>query len=98
VKIVLSWTCNHRRSHLTRIRLSHVPRRAQVTTTCRGRGCPLGAAQASARKLGRLTASLDGLTYRAGDRIYITVRAPGHRSERAELVIHDGAIPTAKLV
>ena len=80
------------------MRLGRLPRHAEVTTVCRGQGCPLRASEATARKLGRLLTALDGLVYRAGDRISITIRAPGYRPERAVLVIRNGAEPTAKLL
>jgi hypothetical protein len=98
VKLALSWTWNHARSRLTHIQLGHLPRSAHVVTTCRGHGCPVQATQASARKLSHLVAAAGGIVYHAGDRIYITITAPGYRSERAEVLIHNGAIPSAKLV
>ncbi len=40
----------------------------------------------------------DAYTVESPASIYLTVRAPGYQSERAEVVIHDGALPTAKLL
>jgi hypothetical protein len=97
VKIILSWTWAHSRSTLRSVRVGKLPRGASVTISCRGRGCPRRAAHADKAKLSRLLASLDGAVYRAGDRIYITVSAPGYLAERAELVIRNGARPTVKL-
>jgi len=98
VKITASWTWSYSRSRLGHLRFGRLPRGAQVTTTCRGHDCPLRAVQAGRGALGRLLAFVDGLVYVAGDRIYITVSAPGYRPERAELLVRSGEIPTAKLI
>lgn len=98
VKITFTWTWVHAHSRLRRMRVGKLPGRASITISCRGRGCPRRTLHAVKRKLSRLLASLEGTVYRAGDRIYITVSASGYRSERAELVIRDGAKPTAKLL
>jgi hypothetical protein len=97
VKITLTWTWDHARSRLHRIRLTGLPKGAKLTITCRGRGCPRRRLEASGRSLKRLQASsLSGRVYRAGDRVFITVTAPGYEAERAEFVIRYGALPTVR--
>jgi len=98
VKITASWTWSYSHSRLGHLRFGRLPHGAQVTTTCRGRGCPLRAVQAGTHELARLLAFVDGLVYIAGDRIYITVTAPGYLPERAELLIRDGELPTARVL
>jgi hypothetical protein len=40
--------------------------------------------------------ALDGSAYSAGDRIHITISAPGRRSERAVVRIRYGRLPLAR--
>jgi hypothetical protein len=50
------------------------------------------------RHLGRLLHSLAGTTYRPGDRLFITITAPGLLAEQAEVSIPAGALPRARLL
>ena len=97
VRVAMSWTWNGDHTRLYAVDAKHVPRRAGVTVTCRGRGCPARAQVASAH-VKRLLSSLAGQTYRAGDRLFITIRSPGQVPERIEVVIRSGREPTARLV
>jgi hypothetical protein len=81
------------------MRLSSLPKGAKVTVTCRGRGCPRRRLAASGRGLRRLlSSSVSGRVYRAGDRVFITITAPGYKAERAEFVIRYGALPSVRLL
>jgi hypothetical protein len=95
VRLTLSWTWNRGRTRLFGAVAGRLPRRATISITCHGRGCPPGARTASLH-VRRLLASLSGTTYQAGDRIFITIRAPGRIAERAELFIRYGAKPRVK--
>jgi hypothetical protein len=97
-KIVLSWTWNHSRTRLQGVRITGMPRHGRLTIECRGRGCPRSGYVATAHQLGPLLKALRGTRYRAGDRLLITILAPGAKSERAEVTIRNGALPRAKLI
>lgn len=56
------------------------------------------ARRADRRHLRRLLSSLTGRSFRAGDRLLITVSEPGFRAERVVVWIRDGALPRVKLV
>jgi hypothetical protein len=97
VKLTMSWTWNLGRTRLYRVVAGRLPRHAAITVTCRGRGCP-GNARVASVHIRRLLKALAGRSYRAGDRIYITIRVPGQVSERVELRIRYGMKPAVKLL
>jgi hypothetical protein len=99
LRITIKWTWNRSVTHLYRIRIFHMPRRATITVKCAGRrGCPRHPPQAGARHLNRLGHVLDGHAYRAGDRLFITVSERGFKSERVEVQIRYSAKPRARLL
>jgi hypothetical protein len=98
VRIIVSWTWDRQWTRLTRIRVGRLPRHATITVTCRGRSCPRRAHEASARHLKSFRRALAGTRFHAGDRILIVIRAPGAAPERVEVFIHNGRLPTAKLL
>ncbi len=98
VKLTLRWAWNRGHTELVRLKVGHRPRSVSVSVTCRGKGCPHSALSASARKLPRLLAALDGRVYHAGDRVVITLRARGYGRERVELLIRTGRIPRVRLL
>lgn len=76
-----------------------MPGSGRVTVTCRGRGCPRGRYSAPrGRKVVAMFKRLGRPVYRPGDRIRIVISARGWASEYAEVDIHDGAKPSAKLL
>ncbi|HWF51034.1 MAG TPA: hypothetical protein VG294_10375 [Solirubrobacteraceae bacterium] len=97
VRLTMSWTWDRGRTHLYRAVPDRVPRHATITVTCAGRGCP-GRARLASLHVKRLLGSLSGNTYRAGDRVFITIRAPGEAPERIELWIRFGKKPRVKLL
>ncbi len=97
VKLTLRWAWNRGHTELVRLKVGHHPRSVSVSVTCRGKGCPRSALSASARKLPRLLAALDGRVYHAGDQVLITLRARGYGRERVEVVIRTGLIPRVRL-
>jgi hypothetical protein len=97
VKLTMTWTWSGGRTRLFDVAADRVPRHAAINVTCRGRGCPTRARIASIH-VRRLLKSLAGQAYSAGDRIFITIRAPGEVAERVELWIRFGREPRVKLL
>jgi Carbohydrate binding domain len=98
VRLIVSWSWNHAHTRLTRIRAQHLPRDTSINVTCRGRGCPQRAHATDDRRLRSLLKSLAGTRFHAGDRVLIVLRAPRKSPERIEIFIHNGRMPTAKLL
>jgi hypothetical protein len=97
VAITFSWTWNRAVTHLRHVQIARLPRRATIRISCRGRGCRARPMVARAGGLHRLLASLIGRRFRAGERLFVTVRAPGYAAERAEIRIRYGALPAVRL-
>ncbi|HEX3976807.1 MAG TPA: hypothetical protein VHW96_11115 [Solirubrobacteraceae bacterium] len=66
-----------------------------MTVRCSGRGCPFRTRSATARHVGPLARRLVGTACRPGDRLLVTVSAPGRISERARVTIRDNRKPLA---
>ena len=66
--------------------------------TCRGRRCPRTLGKVGHRHLRKLNRSLEARIFDAGQRLTITVSAPGWIPERAQVLIRDGGLPLAKLL
>jgi hypothetical protein len=99
VRITVRWTWLAARTWLDRLAVVHLPRRALVTISCRGRGCPWRRRRARAgAALRRLERALKGGRFRAGDRLDITIAVPGYRPERAAIWIRSGRKPRARLL
>lgn len=96
--ILLSWTWSGPQTRLRRLRISGVPRDARITLRCRGRGCPRAVRAMTLRTAAALRRALVGSRYRAGDRLWITIVAPGRIAERAEVVFRDAALPRTTLL
>ena len=98
-RFVISWTWDGRHTTLRSIRASRLPRRGTITLACAGRGCPqLRVRSASTRRPAQLLRGLAGRRLRSGDRLDITVSAPGRRAERIALDIRDNRMPLARLL
>jgi len=98
IKLILSWTWNHRTTTLHRIQIPHMPRRATLTVSCHGRGCPRHARRTNYRHLHRLIRYLDGHTYRAGQRVTLVISEQGYRPERVQARIRNGHVPRVRLL
>ena len=98
VKILLSWTWNHRRTRLTKVRMSRLPRSARIRILCHGAGCPRHAQTVVSRKLRRLEKATEGHVYRAGDIVFIRITARGYRAEQVRILIRDGTLPAIRLL
>jgi hypothetical protein len=98
VKIVMKWRWNHRRTRLLWVKIGRAPRRAALSISCRGRGCPAQKLHASSATLRRRHRTVSGKVYRAGDRLLISLTAPSWRPERARITIRDGRQPSLQLL
>jgi hypothetical protein len=97
-KVTISWTWNHGRTRIHKVDVTRLPRRARITLRCMGRGCPMTKRSATAAHLRVFVHRLIGTTYRSGDRLLITISAPGRVPERARITIRNGRMPLAALV
>ena len=76
-----------------------LPRAARVRVSCAGAGCPRLSARAEpAARVGVLLRALRGRVLRAGDRLLITVTAPGRDAEAIAVTIRSGRAPRLRLV
>jgi hypothetical protein len=100
IKLTIKWTWNRATTRLSRTWVGSFPGRTRLEIRCRGRGCPPKHTIAATghRGLHRLLRGLSGKRYRAGDKLLITLQAPGYRAERAEVDIVWGHKPKIKLV
>jgi hypothetical protein len=98
VKLTIRWTWNHRRTRMESVVVGKLPRHATITLRCSGPGCPMTVRRAKAGHLRVFRHRLVGTTYRAGDRLLITVAAPGQVPERARVTIRHARKPLAALL
>ena len=100
VKLAISWTWNRATTRLRKVRLGSFPGRTRLLVQCQGRGCPRHrkVTASGPRAVRRLVRGLAGRRFRAGDRLLITLTAPGYRSERAEIDFRWGKLPRASLL
>jgi uncharacterized protein YuzE len=96
VKVLISWTWNRARTRVHEARIGRLPRTGKLTVSCAGRGCPFRVRSTGAKRLKAFTQRLRGTVFRAGDRVTITVSAPGRVSERGVLTIRNGRKPLVK--
>lgn len=99
VEILMKWKWHGSHTRLRKVRwVGSFPARATIRVTCRGRRCPRRLGKVGHRHLRALMRSLEARVFHAGQRITITVSAPGWIAERAQVRIRDGALPLAKLL
>jgi hypothetical protein len=100
VRVMFTWHWLRARTRLSKILITRLPRRATVHITCRGRGRGCAARGVSAKRTGvrRLIRSLTGRVYRAGDRISVSVTAPGYQPIRARITIRYNEVPTTEVL
>jgi hypothetical protein len=98
-RVVMNWRWTGGRTALRSIAVRKLPRGAGLRVSCAGRGCPrLRPRSATGTGLRRLLAGLRGKTFRAGDRLLLTVSASHLKSERIQVTIRDNRIPQARLL
>jgi hypothetical protein len=98
-RLRISWRWSAQRTVLRSLRITKLPRHARISVACSGPRCPkLRVDAATKRHVHRLLRALAHTRLHPGDRLRITVRAPGHRPERIELLIRRAAEPRARLL
>jgi hypothetical protein len=97
VRIIMTWHWTKATTRLTKLRWIGLPKRATVTVSCTGRGCPARTWSGRPGKRRRLR-TLTGARFHAADRITITISQRGLISERAKVVIRANRIPKTKLL
>lgn len=101
IKLAISWTWDRAETHLRTAKVGSFPGKTRIIVGCRGRGCPPHLKKDTITgpgRLRRLVHRLGGGRYRAGDHVFITLEAPGWRTERAEVMIRWGDLPKIKLL
>ena len=98
VKVVIRWSWNGPSSQARAVSFGKLPPGGRLLFTCHGYGCPWQSTDSSVGRASDLIDELERDPYRAGDRIGITITAPGLLPERAEIQIRDGAIPVVRLL
>jgi hypothetical protein len=79
--------------------ISGLPAHARLSVRCAGRHCPrIRASAAGRRAVGRLLGKLADKRFSPGDRLFITVTAPGHRAERIALTIRRERKPLGRVL
>ena len=98
-QFVMKWSWTGARTTLRSIVVRKLPRGAGLRVSCAGRGCPkLRLKSGTGKRIGRLLTGLRGRTFRAGDRLRLTVTAPRRTSENIQVTIRDNRIPQARLL
>jgi hypothetical protein len=98
-RFVISWRWDGRRTTLRSIRVRGLPSGGRLAIRCHGRGCPrIHQTAAGASRIRKLLHRLGGRGFTTGERILITLTAPGHTAERIRLTIRRSKIPLAELL
>jgi hypothetical protein len=98
-QFVMQWKWSGLRTTLRSVTVRKLPRGAGVRVGCAGRGCPrLRMRSATGARVRRLLTALRGRTFRAGDRLQLTVTARHMTSERIQVMIRNNRIPQAVLL
>jgi hypothetical protein len=98
-KLLISWRYSGTDTRLLSVKARGLPHGARISIRCTGHGCPRHSSRtATATRVKRLWTALASENLSAGDREIITITAPGHTSERIELLIRDDKGPLAKVL
>jgi hypothetical protein len=101
IRLTISWTFDRATTRLRKVKVGTFPGRTRLQVQCKGRGCPRHRGRDIAtgiRGVHKLLHALVGRRYRAGNKVILTLQAPGYRQERAELDIRWGRKPNARLL
>jgi hypothetical protein len=98
VKLTLSWTWDDASTRLRKVNIGTLPGTTRLVLRCLGQGCPRPAASVAKgpRRVRRLLHRLQGRRYRAGDRLVVSLSAPGWIAERAQIKIRAGKVPEVR--
>jgi len=97
-KITMGWHWDAHRTRLTKMSFSRLPRAARIHVTCQGKRCPFKTRNGTARRVKALEHSLVGRAFLPGDKVRLTISAPGRRAERGLVTIRRERIPRAQLL
>jgi hypothetical protein len=101
VRLTISWTWNRATTRVHKVQVGSFPGATKLLVQCNGRGCPRHRGKDVAkgiRDVHKLLHGLVGRRYRAGNKLILTLRAPGYKQERAELDIRWGHKPNVRLL
>jgi hypothetical protein len=101
IKLTISWTWNRATTRVHKVKVGSFPGRTKLQVACKGRGCPRHRGKDIAkgiRGVHKLLHNLVDRRYRAGNKIILTLQAPGYKQERAELDIRWGHKPNVRLL
>ena len=101
IRLTVSWTWNRATTRVSKVKVGTFPYRTSLQFQCKGRGCPRHRGKDLAKGIGgvhKLLHALVGRRYRAGDKLFVTLEAPGYRQERAELEFRWGRKPNVRLL
>ncbi len=93
VKVSFRYHYSYARTRIKWLRFGRMSRRAEVRLSCSGRGCPWRSRTDSWRHRRRLERTIAGRSFRAGDRLTITISERGWVTERVGLRFRSGARP-----
>ena len=84
LQIKISWVWKRNTTRLHKVTIRRLPHNATINFSCKGKGCPRHRLRdrANWRQLNRLTRSLNGRYYRAGDDITIMITERHFRPEK----------------
>lgn len=95
VKLAIGWTWDRAHTWLRRARVASLPGPTELSLRCVGGGCPRPRRDVAvgSKAVHRLLRRIAGRRYRAGDRLLLTLAAPGWVSERAQITFRWGRLP-----
>jgi hypothetical protein len=95
VKLAIGWTWNRAHTWLRRVKVASLPGTTKLSLRCEGHGCPRPRRNFAdgTKAVHRLLRRIVGRRYRAGDRLLLTLAAPGWLSERAQIRFRWGRLP-----
>jgi hypothetical protein len=98
-QLTTGWAFAGSTAQLESIHVSSVPAHSTVSVACRGRRCPsLRPSRVTGARLSTLWAALKHVTFHAGDRLTLTIRARRLTPEPIEFRIRSDRRPTARLL
>ncbi len=101
IRLTISWTWNRATTRVHKVQVGSFPGATRLQVTCQGRTCPRHRGRDTAqgiRAVHRLLHALVGRRYHAGNKVFLTLQAPGYKKERAELDIRWGHKPNVRLL
>jgi hypothetical protein len=100
VRLTVTWTWAYGTTWLDKATIGRLPSHTRLAVHCLGRRCPRPAMVSAAgpRSVQRLLRALRGQRYEVGERLRITLTAPGFRPEKADVIFRYARLPTIRLL